>query len=107
MKKKFKIKVNDQVKVMAGKDKGKTGKVIQILPELNKVVIEGVNTMYKHIKSRKRGEKGQRVEFNGPIHISNVMLVCPQTSKPTRLGVRIGENKQRSRVSKKSKEAID
>jgi large subunit ribosomal protein L24 len=107
MKKKFKIKVNDQVKVMAGKDKGKTGKVTQILPNLNKVVIEGVNTMYKHIKPRKRGEKGQRVEFNGPIHISNVMIVCPKTSKPTRLGVRIGENKQRSRISKKSKEAID
>jgi len=104
---KSKIKVNDQVKVMTGKDKGKTGKVTQILPGINKVVIEGVNTMYKHIKSQKRGEKGQRVEFNGPVHLSNVMLVCPKTSKPTRLGIRIGENKQRSRISKQSKEAID
>jgi large subunit ribosomal protein L24 len=103
----MKIKVNDQVQVMAGKDKGKTGKVTQILPTLNKVVVEGVNTMYKHIKSRQRGEKGQRVEFNGPIHVSNVMLVCPKTSKPTRLGVRVADNKQKSRISKKSNEAID
>ncbi len=107
MNKNMKIKVNDQVKVMAGKDKGKTGKITQILPELNKVVIEGVNTMYKHIKSRQRGEKGQRVEFNGPIHVSNVMLVCPKTSKPTRLGIRLADNKKKSRISKKSNEAID
>lgn len=107
MNKKFKIKVGDKVAVIAGKDKGKTGKVTQILPELDKVVVEGVNTMFKHIKSRKRGEKGQRIEFNGPLHSSNVMLVCPQTSKPTRVGIKLGENKQRSRVSKKSKEVID
>lgn len=104
---KFKIKANDKVQVIAGKDKGKTGKVIQILPEINKVVIDGVNVMYKHIKSRKQGEKGQRVEFNGPIHISNVMLLCPKTSKPTRLGIKVGENKQKSRISKKAQEVID
>lgn len=107
MNKKFKIKVGDKVAVIAGKDKGKNGKVTQILPELDKVVVEGVNTMYKHIKSRKRGEKGQRIEFNGPLHSSNVMLICPSTSKPTRIGIRLGENNKRSRVSKKSKEVID
>lgn len=107
MNKKFKIKVGDKVAIIAGKDKGKNGKVTQILPELDKVVVEGVNTMYKHIKSRKRGEKGQRIEFNGPLHISNVMLICPGTSKPTRIGIRLGENNKRSRVSKKSKEVID
>lgn len=107
MNKKFKIKVGDKVAVIAGKDKGKNGKVTQILPELDKVVVEGVNTMYKHIKSRKRGEKGQRIEFNGPLHSSNVMLICPSTSKPTRIGIKLGENNKRSRVSKKSKEVID
>ncbi|MBP9802420.1 50S ribosomal protein L24 [Patescibacteria group bacterium] len=107
MNKKFKIKVGDKVTVIAGKDKGKTGKVTQILPELDKVVIDGVNVMYKHVKGRKSGEKGQRIEFNGPIHSSNVMLICPQTSKPTRIGIKLGENKQRSRISKKSKEIID
>ncbi|MCB9802507.1 50S ribosomal protein L24 [Candidatus Nomurabacteria bacterium] len=107
MNKKFKIRINDKVQVIAGKDKGKTGKVTQILPELDKVVIEGINVMYKHIKSRKQGEKGQRVEFNGPIHVSNVMLVCPKSGKPTRIGIKAGENKQKSRISKKAKEVID
>ena len=105
-----KIKVNDKVQVMSGKDKGKTGKVLQILPGLNKVVVEGVNTMYKHIKSRKKGEKGQRVQFNGPLIGSNLMLICPKCNKPSRLGVKISETankKTKVRVCKKCKEVID
>ena len=104
---KSKIKLNDKVQVMAGKDKGKTGKVTQILAELNKVVVEGVNTMYKHIKSQKKGEKGQRVEFFGPVQLSNVSLICPQCSKVTKLGIKLGENKQKSRFCKKCKAVID
>lgn len=104
---KMKLKVNDQVKVIAGKDKGKTGKITQILPELNKVVVEGVNKMYKHIKSRRKGEKGQRVEFNGPLHISNVMLLCPKTNQATRVGMKVNGDKSKSRLSKKAKEIID
>ena len=78
---KMKIKVNDKVQVMSGKDKGKTGKVLQILPELDKVVAEGINVMYKHLKARSKTEKGQRVQFNGPVMISNLMLVCPKCNK--------------------------
>lgn len=106
----IKIKVNDKVQVLSGKDKGKTGKVLQILPDLNKVVVEGINTMYKHIKSRKKGEKGQRVQFNGPVVSSNLMLICPKCSKPSRLGVKISENatkKTKVRFCKKCKEVID
>jgi len=76
----LKIKVNDQVKVISGKDRGKSGKVIQVFPADAKVVVDGVNKMYKHIRSGKQGEKGQRVEFFGPIHVSNVVLSAGQQS---------------------------
>lgn len=69
------IKKGDLVAVIAGKDKGKTGKVVQTFPQLNRVVIEGVNVCKKHLRSRRTGEKGQVVEFAMPIHASNVMLM--------------------------------
>ncbi len=70
----MKIKNGDNVRVMVGKDKGKTGKVLQVFPDMQKVVIENVNKAYKHIK--KRGENaGQRVEFFAPVHISNLRVV--------------------------------
>lgn len=111
---KYKIKINDKVTILSGKDKGKTGKVLQILPNINKVVVEGINVMYKHIRSQKKGEKGQRVQFNGPVSISNMMLICPKCSKPARLGVNNASravdttvSKVKSRFCKKCKEAID
>lgn len=106
-----KIKVNDKVQVTTGKDKGKTGKVLQILPEMKKVVVEGINTMYKHMRPQKRGEKGQRVQFNGPIAISNIMLVCPKCSKLSRAGVKTSTSEAgkstKHRVCKKCNEVID
>lgn len=63
------------VAIIAGKDKGKTGKVVQTFPQLNRVVVEGVNVCKKHLRSRRTGEKGQVVEFSMPIHASNVMLM--------------------------------
>lgn len=66
------IKTGDLVKVMTGKDKGKTGKVLQTFPKLKRVVVEGVNVSKRHLKTRRQGEKGQVVEFSMPIHISNV-----------------------------------
>ncbi len=69
------IKTGDMVKVLAGKDKGKTAKVIQTFPKLNRVVVEGVNVAKRHLKTRRQGEKGQVVEFSMPIHASNVLPV--------------------------------
>ena len=103
----MKIKVNDKVNIMAGKDKGKSGKVTQILPDMKKVVVEGVNTMYKHLRPQKKGEKGQRVQFDGPVAISNVMLVCPKCAKATRVSIKTGDSKQKFRVCKKCQEVID
>ena len=69
----MKIRKGDNVKVIAGKDRGKTGKVTQAFPEIGKVVVEGVNTTVKHMKVRKQGEKGQRLEYSGPLAVDNVI----------------------------------
>lgn len=70
----MKIKTGDNVKVMAGKDKGKTGKVLQVFPELNKVVVEGIGKSFKHLKKR-GNQPGQRVEFTAPLNASNVKVI--------------------------------
>jgi large subunit ribosomal protein L24 len=70
---KLRIKTGDTVKVVAGKDKGKTGKVIQVFPKLNRVVVEGVNMAKRHLRARGTSQKGQVIEFSMPIHISNVL----------------------------------
>jgi large subunit ribosomal protein L24 len=80
---KIRIKTGDQVKVIAGKDKGKTGKVLQVFPKLNRLVVEGVNSAKRHLKTRKAGQKGQVVEFFMPLHISNVLPVGAD-GKPVR-----------------------
>ena len=72
---KNKIKKGDTVKVIAGKDKGKTGKVMQVFAEMNRVVVDGVNKSKRHLKPRRSDEKGQTVEFFMPINASNVMLL--------------------------------
>jgi large subunit ribosomal protein L24 len=102
----MKIKTNDKVKVLAGKDKGKTGKVIQTFPKNKKVVIENVNIMKKHIRSQKQGEKGQILELSAPFDVSNVSLICPKCNQNTRIGYKI-EGKDKKRVCKKCNEIID
>ncbi|MBI4139242.1 50S ribosomal protein L24 [Candidatus Uhrbacteria bacterium] len=69
------IKTGDMVKILTGKDKGKTAKVVQVFPKLNRVVVEGVNVMKRHLRTRRQGEKGQVVEFSMPIHASNVARI--------------------------------
>lgn len=106
----LKIKNGDTVKVLRGKDAGKTGKVTQILPALEKVVVDGVNTMVKHIRSPRKGERGQRIEFFGPLHVAKVALLCPKCNKPTRVGYHIatGEDgkQQKNRQCKKCRETF-
>jgi len=100
------IKKNDIVVIMAGKNKGKEGKVLQVFPELGRVVVEGVNVMTKHLKPGKKSEKGQKITFEAPFHISNVMLKCPQSGKPTRVRVKSLADGKRVRVSTRSGEEI-
>ena len=103
----MKIKRNDKVKVIAGKDKGKSGKVLKLLPENSKVIVERINIVKKHIKSNKQGGKGQKISVAAPFDISNVALVCPKCEKQTRVEYLVLKNKDKHRTCKKCKEAIE
>ena len=106
------IRKDDIVKVITGKDKGKTCRVLHVEPKKNRVFVEGMNIQKRHTKPRsirdaQRAEAvGGVIEQEGPIHISNVMLVDPKTNKPTRVSIS-REGGQRSRIAKKSGESID
>lgn len=102
----MKIKKNDIIKIISGKDKGKSGKVLRAFPKLEKVLIEGANIKKKHQKPTKSGQKGQIIEKAFPIHISNVMLIDPKTKKPTRIGKKSVKGKF-VRMSKKSGTVLD
>ncbi|MBX4204719.1 MAG: 50S ribosomal protein L24 [Candidatus Doudnabacteria bacterium] len=86
------IKKGDQVKVLAGKDRGKTGKVLEVSPKLGKVVVEGLNISVRFSRPKRQGEKGQRMELPSGMPMGKVMLVCPHCGKPTRVGYEIGDN---------------
>ncbi len=109
----MKIKTGDKVKIIAGKDRGKVGKVLQVFNQEKKVVVEGLNQLIKHQRPRRQGEKGQRIQFSAPIAMSNVSLVCPKCSKTTRIGLQIikpedkTKKKIRNRVCKKCGEVIN
>jgi len=110
----MKIKKGDQVKILAGKDKGKTGKVLQVFISKERASIEGLNLLIKHIRPRRDGEKGQRVEFPASIDMSNLMLICPKCGKATKVNYEykeIGEEgkkkRKKVRVCKKCKKQID
>ncbi|MEK7194011.1 MAG: 50S ribosomal protein L24 [Patescibacteria group bacterium] len=92
----MKIKKNDTVKIIAGKDKNKTGKVLKVLSAKGKILIEGLNLYKKHVRPKRQGEKGQVVLVPRPIDASNVMLVCSGCGKAARVGFRLeGKNKIR------------
>lgn len=98
----MKVKTGQTVKVVSGKDKGKTGQVIQVFPDLDKVVVEGVNKAYKHLKNRRsRTDKGERVEFFAPIHVSNVKLVEAAAEKSKRAESKSEEKPKRKSTKKK------
>jgi len=97
----MKIKKDEKVIVIAGKDKGKTGKVLKAFPADNKVIVEGVNIKKKHQKATRGGQPGQLVDKTFPVDVSNVMLIDPKTGKGTRIGKKMVGDKF-VRVTKKS-----
>ena len=103
----LKIRRDDQVKVIAGKDKGKTGRVLRVEPKNSRVFVEGMNIQKRHQKARgiTQAQQAGVIEKEGPIHISNVMLLDGK-GEPTRVGIK-RENGQRKRISRKSGEEID
>jgi large subunit ribosomal protein L24 len=102
----MKIKKGDKVLIIRGKDRTKMGQVLKALPKDNKLIIEGLNLMTRHIKPRKSGEKGQKLSVPSPIHVSNVKIVCPKCKKATRIGFRKEKNKK-TRICKKCNAVID
>jgi len=102
----MKIRKDDTVLIISGKDKGKKGKVLKAFPKKRKVLVEGVNIRKKHIRPRREGEKGQIVEIPTPIDVSNVKLICLKCKKATRVGYKIMEQKK-YRICKKCGDQIN
>ena len=103
---KLHIKKNDTVVVHAGQDKGKTGKVLKVLVEKNRALVEGVNMVSKSTKPSAKNPQGGIVKQEAPIHISNLSLVDPKSGKPTRVGIKVAEDGKKVRIAKKSGEEI-
>jgi large subunit ribosomal protein L24 len=107
----MKIRKNDMVMVVAGNDRGKTGKVLKVFPKKSRVIIEGINLRKKHTKPNQKNPQGGILEKESPIHVSNVMILDPKSNEPTRVGSRIildekTGKKKIARVAKASGEMI-
>jgi large subunit ribosomal protein L24 len=112
MAKTMRIRTDDQVVITSGKDAGKTGRVIRTEPQRRRVFVEGLNLVKRHERPRSTGDlstaqAGGIVEKEGPIHVSNVMLLDPKGNKGTRIGVRRDDKGKRVRYAKRSGQAID
>ena len=101
----MKLKKGDNVILIAGKDKGKTGKIVRVLLSENRIVVDGLNMMKKHQKPRRSGEKGSTINMSMPVHASNAMILDPKKNKATRVGKKkIGD--KMVRIAKKSNQEI-
>lgn len=101
------IKKNDTVVVITGKEKGKRGRVLSVYPSKDRLLIEKINMIKRHMKPTKKYAQGGIIEKEAPIHISNVMLLCPKCSKPTRIGNTALQDGRKVRVCKKCREVMD
>lgn len=102
------IRKNDNVVVTTGKDRGKRGRVVRVVAEKNRLVVEGVNIVKRHTKANpQRNVKGGLVEREAPLHASNVQLVCPECGKPTRIGRQILADGRKVRVCRKCEGVVD
>ena len=97
---KIHVKTGDTVKILSGKDRNKTGKVLQVSPKEGKVIVEGCNMVTKHVKPKAMGEQGGIVKAEGAMYASKVMLVCPKCGKPTRVGHKVMPDGTKRRVCK-------
>ncbi len=102
----MRLKKNDNVQIISGKDKGKRGKITHVIPEKDQVVVEGLNLRIRHARGRREGEKGQRIEFSAPLRASNVMVIDPRTNRPTRLGTKTLADGKKIRISRATGEEI-
>lgn len=101
------VKKGDTVMVTTGKDAGKKGKILRVLPRENRVVVEGVNKVKKHQKPSRSLPQGGILKIEAPLNASNVMLICNRCNTPTRVGKKVMENNEKVRTCKKCGETID
>jgi large subunit ribosomal protein L24 len=104
---KFRIKKDDKVKVLTGKDKGKIGKVLKIVKKTNRVVVENINVVKVHQRPTQANPQGGIVDKTMPINVSNLMVMCNSCVKPTRIGMKQLEDGKRVRICKKCNQQID
>ncbi len=102
-----KIRKGDRVEVVAGASKGMRGEVLRVIPKEDRAVVRGVAVAKRHLKPRGMGQPGGIVEQEAPVHLSNLMLVDPQTDKPTRVGFRVLEDGRKVRLARRSGNVIE
>lgn len=100
------VRTGDTVVIISGDDKGKTGKVLEVSPAEGKIIVEGVNMITKHVKPRREGEEGGRIQAEGAFYASKAMIVCPKCGKGVRVGHKILEDGSKVRVCKKCGEEL-
>jgi large subunit ribosomal protein L24 len=100
------VKKDDMVMIITGKDRGKTGKILKVFPKQNRVIVEGLNRVKRHTRPR-RNQQGGILEMEAPLHVSNVMLLCPSCNRPTRTGKKILEGGRKVRICRKCLEIVD
>ena len=98
----MKIKRGDMVRVITGNDRGKVGEVLRVFPSKGRVLVQGVNRVYRHLRPSRRHPQGGRIQKELPVHISNVLPVDPKTNLATRVGFRVNEDGSKQRIAKKS-----
>lgn len=103
----LKLRKNDQVVVTRGRDRGERGEIVEAMPKARKVVVEGVNVRKRHTRPRSPGQPSGIIEFNAPLPVSNVMLVCPKCDSPTRVGSSTLADGSKVRTCKHCGEVID
>ncbi len=102
----MKIQSGDTVKIIRGSDRGHVGKVVAVDHEKNRVLVEGANRVYKHVKPSQRNPQGGRLHKEMPVHVSNVMAMCPKTNKPTKIGYRYLDDGSKERFARVSGEPM-
>jgi large subunit ribosomal protein L24 len=103
----MKVRKNDTVLIVLGKDKGKKGKVRKTMPDKEKVIVEGLNLIKRHSKTKGKTRQAGIIELEGPIPVSNVMIICNKCNKPVRVGTRILEDGKKARYCHNCSEIID
>jgi len=100
------LKRNDTVFVIAGRDRGKKGKVLQVHPKKDKALVEGINQVKRHVRKRRQDEKGGILTEERPIHLSKIQYFCTRCGRPTRLGVKRAQDGTRTRICRKCKDEV-